>query len=147
MSKAKPLGLSLTGRPEIWHTCTIDLGEDEPRALRVKYWIYEDHELRQRQRDDIEPLIDNSADDEETRTVGTLRRVLKMLSDERAEENLQELKKRVIDWDMRDAASEDGRSKLPCNAEHIEAACKIKPIFDALMSGLYAASGDRRKKA
>jgi hypothetical protein len=53
MAKPKPLGLSLKGRPELWYSVEIDIGDDEPRALRCKYWIFEEDELREKQREDL----------------------------------------------------------------------------------------------
>lgn len=147
MARPKSLGLSLKGKPELWHTVEIDVGDDEPRALKCKYQILEEHELRAKQREDLTRIVDSADSDEETRTIGNLRSMIDMLSDEQAEKNLDELKKRLLDWDMRDLDSDDGRGKLPCSVEHIEAACKIKPIFDALYQGLLQASGDYRKKA
>jgi hypothetical protein len=147
MAKSKPLGLSLKGRPELWYSVEIDLGDDEPRTLRCKYWIFEEDELREKQREDLGRIIDSADSDDETRTISSLRNLVDQLSDEQAGQRLKELKTRLLDWDMRDLDSSDGRGKLPCNAENIEAACKITPIFQALYRGLLESSGDVRKKA
>jgi len=150
MAKPKPLGLSLTGRPELWTSLEIDLGDTELYSLRCKYWILDEQELRQKQISDLDRIIDSAAGSQDAdsmhRMLENLRYARDELSDEKAATRLAELKARLIDWDMRDLSSGDGKGKLPCTADHVEAACKIKPLFDALYRGLLAASGDVKKK-
>jgi len=152
--KTRKLAFSTEGRPELWHTLHIDLGEDEPYEVRVKYWILTKPELDARRADETKTILDQAkasqaedADGSELdRQIAMLERVVESISPEKGAERVEELTQRVLDWDLIDAASDTGE-KLPCTPETVAKVCEYEAIFQALAAGLLAASGDARKKS
>jgi len=152
--KAKKLAFSTEGRPELWHTLHIDLGDEEPYEVRVKYWIFTKPELDARREKETRAILDQakaSQPEDATgsdldRQIAMLERVVESISPDRGAEQVEELTQRVLDWDLIDAASDTGE-KLPCTHETVRKVCEYESIFQSLAAGLLAASGDARKKS
>jgi len=152
-STKKPLSFSMDGRPELWHTIYVDVGEPEPYEARIKYWILTKSELDARRAEETRAILEqakeaqaNDDGSELDRQIAVLERVVDSISPEKGAERVAELQQRVLDWDVLDAASDKGE-QLPCNAETVAKLCEYEVIFQALSAGLLAASGDARKKS
>jgi len=151
--KVKRLAFSTEGRPELWQTLHVDLGEDEPYEVRVKYWILTKPELDARREEETRAILGQAKEtrtDDDGRTdldrqIAILERALESISPEKGAERVKELTQRVLDWDLIDAASDTGE-KLPCTPDAVEKVCEYEAIFQSLAGGLLAASGDARKK-
>jgi len=153
-STKKPLAFSLDGRPELWHTINVDVGEPEPYAARIKYWILTKAELDARREEETRAILDQAKESQANddgsdldRQIAILERVVESISPEKGAAQVAELQERVLDWDVIDAASGKKGDKLPCTAETVAKLCEYEVIFQAMYAGLLAASGDARKKS
>lgn len=131
------LKLSLTHRPEAWHTVSVPAGEDGSADVRVMYWLLPESEVRRIRR---EPLERYERDGETQSNIAAL---VDALSDERADERRTLLIERIKDWDIVDA---DTDKPLALKPETIKAVCEIGPLFVALYDGLLEASSSPIKK-
>jgi hypothetical protein len=131
-----PIKLSLTSRPEAWHTIEIPAGNGKTAEVRVKYWLLSEREVRALRRAPIERFRDTT---EESR----IAEIIEMLSDEEAEERRSLLIQRIVDWDIENA---DEKGKLPVTEETIRAVTDLAPLFVGLYDGLVDASSAPVKK-
>jgi hypothetical protein len=151
-NKRRPLGIDIKGTPELWQTASVDLGEDDgPREVKVRYKIFTKKELTERRRQELDHMLTEAdeADDARSqveRQMDILRGVAAMLTPERCDEQVAELQDRILDWDIVDIGSSDGKGKLPATKANIASVCEYERIYQGLIEGLLVASGNPGKK-